>query len=305
MKALLSLAFFTAWASAAWSVGIPHVDLNGNAYSNISKVYLSGSTVIILYPGGGTSGKVDAVPADFLASWGIGQEKLQAVEAAQASKAAAELQRAVQLGAFREVDGVVYDTRKAQSGWVTFRNVKMFQIVDDGALVDTTPSAFASILPIFVKNLPDTIGDQDVVSFTVLPVGTYSYINKKDDSRTVRKYDFGRVCSINEIPPSVLNGERAFESLPDRGKVKTDVIAKLPDGDDLVATGSGFFISDDGYFVTNDHVVRNARRVKLKIGTNDFPATVLREDATNDLALLKIEGRFHALPISVSDATLG
>jgi len=79
----------------------------------------------------------------------------------------------------------------------------------------------------------------------------------------------------------------------------------LPDSDNLSVSGSGFFISADGYLITNNHVVRNARRVKVKTGAGVFLATVVRADKDIDLALLKVEGQFKPLGISTNDARLG
>ncbi len=54
--------------------------------------------------------------------------------------------------------------------------------------------------------------------------------------------------------------------------------------------GSGFFISNDGYLVTNDHVVNNASNIQVTVtGYNQpFPAQVVGSDYNLDLALLKI-----------------
>jgi serine protease Do len=54
--------------------------------------------------------------------------------------------------------------------------------------------------------------------------------------------------------------------------------------------GSGFFISKDGYLLTNYHVV--AEKKMIKVTNQDgktFPATVIRSNETMDLALLKID----------------
>jgi S1-C subfamily serine protease len=305
MKAALSLVFAAALVNAGAGGVVSTLELNGNSYSNISKVYVSGNRVIILYPGGGTSATVDKLPADFLDSWGIGRDKQAAVEAATAEEEMKNLDRAIQQGVFRKVHGVVYDTRKAQAGWLMFRGVKVYQITSEGALIDSNPNDADSPVPIFVRHLPDTIGDEDYISFVALPNGTFNYINKLGDSRTVRAYDAGQPCERPEIPESVLTGRKAFDVLATRGLPQTDVVAKLPESDDLEVSGSGFFISADGYFITNDHVVRNAQRVKLKIGDDVLPATVVREDATKDLALLKAAGQFKALGVSSADAELG
>jgi S1-C subfamily serine protease len=82
-------------------------------------------------------------------------------------------------------------------------------------------------------------------------------------------------------------------------------VATLPDSDEVMASGSGFFITEDGYFITNAHVVKNARRVKIKEGGKVFDATVVRSDSTNDLALLKAEGGFTPIPLSTNETELG
>lgn len=56
------------------------------------------------------------------------------------------------------------------------------------------------------------------------------------------------------------------------------------------ARGSGFFISSDGYLVTNNHVVENAERVTLRTLENEeFTAKVIGTDPETDLALLKAD----------------
>jgi serine protease Do len=56
--------------------------------------------------------------------------------------------------------------------------------------------------------------------------------------------------------------------------------------------GSGFFISADGYAVTNNHVVEKASNVQVK--TDDgktYDAKVIGTDPRTDLALIKVDGR--------------
>ena len=60
----------------------------------------------------------------------------------------------------------------------------------------------------------------------------------------------------------------------------------------LTGEGSGFFISADGYAVTNNHVVDHASEVEVM--TDDgktFPAKVVGTDKKTDLALIKVSGR--------------
>jgi len=72
------------------------------------------------------------------------------------------------------------------------------------------------------------------------------------------------------------------------------------------ASGSGFFISADGYIVTNNHVIDDADEVKVTISGVGKPLTakVVGRDAEADLALIKIDGQsgLHYLEFANSDA---
>ncbi len=58
------------------------------------------------------------------------------------------------------------------------------------------------------------------------------------------------------------------------------------------AGGSGVIITDDGYVVTNNHVVENATKVKVKLyDGRTFEAEIVGTDPTTDVALLKIESK--------------
>jgi S1-C subfamily serine protease len=66
----------------------------------------------------------------------------------------------------------------------------------------------------------------------------------------------------------------------------------------FLGNGSGFFITSDGYFITNFHVVREADDIRVIVGDDRFQARVVNRDPSNDLALLKVEGRdFAYLPL--------
>jgi len=68
------------------------------------------------------------------------------------------------------------------------------------------------------------------------------------------------------------------------------------------ATGSGFFITEDGYLITNQHVVGEGASVRVLTSKGSILAKVVKVDAANDLALLKAEGRFVVLPVLASRA---
>ncbi len=106
---------------------------------------------------------------------------------------------------------------------------------------------------------------------------------------------------IERVSPAVV-------SIETKGKMKVPTgIPNLPgfnfpgqDGGDgsgakeqeVRGAGSGFFISADGYVVTNNHVIDGADEITVKL-TNDqeLPAKLIGRDVATDLAVLKVEGK--------------
>jgi Do/DeqQ family serine protease len=71
-----------------------------------------------------------------------------------------------------------------------------------------------------------------------------------------------------------------------------------------VGIGSGVIISQDGYIVTNNHVVEGADEIEVTLNDNrNFKARVIGTDKSTDLALIKISGdNLPTLPVGDSDA---
>src|SRR5690606_8525460 len=56
------------------------------------------------------------------------------------------------------------------------------------------------------------------------------------------------------------------------------------------SSGSGVIISDDGYIVTNNHVIEDATNIEVVMNNNQrYYAKLVGSDASTDLALLKIK----------------
>lgn len=102
---------------------------------------------------------------------------------------------------------------------------------------------------------------------------------------------------------------------------KTQTVQQMPDlfdfffGDGMgrqqqvrtqprVGFGSGVIISEDGYIVTNNHVIDGADEIDVKLNDNrEFKGKLIGADPNTDLALVKIEGDdFPTVPIGDSDA---
>ena len=70
-----------------------------------------------------------------------------------------------------------------------------------------------------------------------------------------------------------------------------------------VALGSGFIISDDGFIITNYHVIENAEVINVLLFDNtEAEADVIGGDETTDIALIKIEPPFELDKVTFGDS---
>lgn len=131
---------------------------------------------------------------------------------------------------------------------------------------------------------------QDILFYA----GNHQYTTVEGISKTIRAYAIKEQNAINRLqsifPPP-------WESIDTaKSKPKDDKQGNCPTG--TVLSGTGFFISDNGYIITNAHVIRGCNVVKIWTSSGSFSATICKKDIDTDLALLKVKGNFAPLPIA-------
>lgn len=90
--------------------------------------------------------------------------------------------------------------------------------------------------------------------------------------------------SLDDLPPQLRRFFRDFGGEEGGGR------QAKPKPQMAMAQGSGFFISQDGYVVTNNHVVEHAVEVQLVTDSGKtLEAKVIGTDPRSDLALLKVK----------------
>ena len=81
-----------------------------------------------------------------------------------------------------------------------------------------------------------------------------------------------------------------------------------------ISSGTGFFVSEDGYIITSHHIIDEAKNISVEISNQgamkEYVAKIIAEDIENDLAVIKIENndfRSNKIPYEISnnEALLG
>jgi Do/DeqQ family serine protease len=155
-------------------------------------------------------------------------------------------------------------------------------------------------------------------------VAFFSGCEKKDGALY---YDSSRKgtaeAPVKEVPKDILATQQAFTTLvkqvtPSVVNISTISKKKLvpspfqfsPFFDEFfgdrqpryrrdTSLGSGFIINRDGYILTNDHVVRDAESIKVKLSNDkEYEGKIVGRDSKTDIAIIKIDSR-EGLPVAV------
>lgn len=168
--------------------------------------------------------------------------------------------------------------------------VKNFLILILGVVfLCATKTSFAQEVPNFVE-LAAKCGP------AVVNINT----EKKSSSSSPSEDMFGDM--FRNLPPGF---EKFFEQFGDR-KRPGDNNSRKPRFRQK-SLGSGFFVSADGYIVTNNHVVSGADVIHVTMDdksgkTKDFKATLIGSDEETDLALLKVDGQSNLPYLEFGDS---
>ena len=97
--------------------------------------------------------------------------------------------------------------------------------------------------------------------------------------------------TIQQAPGSIFD---FFFGFPQQG---------VPQQRERTGSGSGVIITQDGYIVTNNHVIDGATKIEITLNSNQtYPATLIGTDPATDVALLKIDATgLPFIPFADSD----
>jgi Do/DeqQ family serine protease len=123
----------------------------------------------------------------------------------------------------------------------------------------------------------------------------------EDTSSIVVPEGMNFVYAANAVTPAVVHIKTMFEVKANQQQQQMDDLFRDffgdqaprfqgPQGGKQEASGSGVILSEDGFIVTNNHVIENADKIEVVLNDKrSYTATLIGADPTTDLALLKIE----------------
>ncbi|MFM1919740.1 MAG: hypothetical protein RLZZ303_1374 [Candidatus Hydrogenedentota bacterium] len=128
-------------------------------------------------------------------------------------------------------------------------------------------------------------------------------------SNLLRELEQSFIDIHEKVGPSVVNIEITGTS--SEGQGMQDLFhffgVPAPEGQAPVprtqATGSGFIYSEDGYIITNNHVVAEAESITVRMSNGkEYPATTVGTDPDTDIAVIKIEPDEPIVPVVLGDS---
>ncbi|MDZ7315144.1 MAG: DegQ family serine endoprotease [candidate division KSB1 bacterium] len=110
----------------------------------------------------------------------------------------------------------------------------------------------------------------------------------------------GFAAVAKKVKPSVV-------TIKSTATVRTDVpefwrqFFNVPEEQIRQGLGSGVIVDENGYILTNNHVVENADELQVTIGTSAYDAKIIGRDPQSDLAVIKIDAK-NLTPIKMGDS---
>ncbi|WPP49684.1 Do family serine endopeptidase [Catalinimonas niigatensis] len=167
-------------------------------------------------------------------------------------------------------------------------------------------AVIASLLTIaaFYFFAGDKLGQQHQQDSDAFPAYAASYYDNESTSAPDTPFDF--TLAAEKATPAVVHITSTQEAVARNDQQQQQIPEFFRDffGDQLpqqqqrgprMGSGSGVIISEDGFIITNNHVVADADELTVVLVDNrSYVATVVGTDPTTDLALIKIDE--EALP---------
>jgi len=245
-------------------------------------------------------------------------EREAAAEKAMAEAAAFEKsQRAKGLEKFNDEWLPAAQARQLQEALkeVRFKSVydarfKVVQAFSDGAFVSVLGGRCEAQLDlhnIFIYSDPWHVAEGEVATGHLFWCDAETYQRPEGGSQIIHAFCLDENAALQRVrhrllgEPDTASGKTAPPPVVTESSMpKLPAVLKGADG-----TGSGFFVGNEGYFVTSAHAIKGARRLQIYYQDKAHEADVVKMDARLDLAVLKVPLTIEGFTIEEAGAALG
>ena len=142
-------------------------------------------------------------------------------------------------------------------------------------------------------------GFKGATSSTTLGSSDSSVINAVEEGQTLAE-----AVAAKALPSvvAVYNYQKATTSSYGMGYGASMSTTADTNGLQATGMGSGVVISDDGYILTNYHVVEDAAKLTVKVGDDERDATFVGGDESSDVAVIKVENTEGLTPADIGNS---
>lgn len=134
--------------------------------------------------------------------------------------------------------------------------------------------------PLQARSLPDFVPLVEENAAAVVNISTT--LKKNEHHSQIQGHGRPNIPDIPEDSPFYDFFNKFFGEVP----------GDMAPNQQRTSLGSGFIMSDDGYIITNNHVVKDADEIIVRLNDRrEFVAEVIGADERSDIAVLKIEGK--------------
>ena len=171
-----------------------------------------------------------------------------------------------------------------------------------GGIVNPVTPVYADAVRVVAPQAPSFAGVVEAVSPAVVSVRVKANVQPASnrDSRGFRGFGFDQLPDDHPFKRFFdgPRGERQFGDRPNR-RERGNRRAPRRYGS---SQGSGFFVSEDGYIVTNHHVVKGGSEFTVVMNDGvEIDAKLIGTDPKTDLAVLKVESKDKFTYVSFSE----
>lgn len=123
----------------------------------------------------------------------------------------------------------------------------------------------------------------------------------EEGTATIHAYRQNRAEAVEQVWAALYPKDNG------RGRAGSEMMGADPSRpmEGASGNGSGFFVGNEGYFVTNEHVVADAHALQVYHGGKLLPAKVIHVSKAVDLALLKVDAAVEGLAVAEEEMELG